>query len=138
MKLLSFLATHFAWQPFSQTLSEVPPCTEGGQVADAVVVFCHAEAGDMTDEQRKRAFKRTLKHIKWQAGKVGYRRVVLHSFAHLGGSNAEPLFARRLLEELAERLRKTGYEVQLTPFGYFCSWDIKVRGESLAKVFKEF
>ena len=38
---------------------------------------------------------------------------------------------------LAERLRGTGYEVKITPFGYFCEWDLSVYGESLAKVWKE-
>jgi hypothetical protein len=38
---------------------------------------------------------------------------------------------------LAERLRDTGYHVWLTPFGYFCEWELSVYGESLAKVWKE-
>ncbi len=138
MKILSFLATDFGWQPFRQTLPEVPECTDGGRVSDALVAFLHVEAEDMEPDARKRAFKRTLKHLKWQAGKVGYKTAVLHSFAHLGGSNAAPAFAQAFLEELAERLTGAGYTVRLTPFGYFCSWDIKVRGESLAKVFKTF
>jgi len=40
------------------------------------------------------------------------------------------------LERLAERLRGTGYQVWITPFGYVCEWDLSVYGESLAKVFK--
>ena len=41
-----------------------------------------------------------------------------------------------VVRDLAERLRKTGYEVAITPFGWFSAWSIDVRGESLAKVFK--
>ena len=85
---------------------------------------------------RKRVFRHTLKHVKWLAGKRGFRRVVLHSFTHLGGENADPEFARGFIEELAERLRGTDYEVKTTPFGYFCEWELSVYGESLAKVWK--
>ncbi len=39
-------------------------------------------------------------------------------------------------EILAARLRHTGYQVALTPFGWVCEWEFAVFGESLAKVFK--
>jgi len=37
-----------------------------------------------------------------------------------------------------ERLQRTGYEVIVTPFGYFNEFKMHVAGDSLAKVFKEF
>ena len=40
------------------------------------------------------------------------------------------------LQGAATRLRNTGYQVTLTPFGWVCEWDLSVFGESLAKVFK--
>ena len=102
-----------------------------------VVAFFHLEAKDQDDEEHKRVFKHALKHLKWLANKKGTRAIVLHSFAHLGGDSADPAFAKAFLETLAERLRATDYDVQLTPFGWFCSWDLGVHGESLAKVWKE-
>jgi hypothetical protein len=62
--------------------------------------------------------------------------VVLHSFTHLSDSKADPIFAQGLLQEAADRLRRTGYEVWTTPFGYVCEWELSVRGESLGRVFK--
>ena len=56
---------------------------------------------------------------------------VLARTSFLYGGNAA------FIEDLAERLRDTGYEVWTTPFGWFCEWDLAVRGESLAKVWKE-
>jgi len=58
-----------------------------------------------------------------------------HSFAY---SKADPEFSQALLEEVAERLTKNGFEVMMTPFGYFNEFAIHVAGDSLAKVFKEF
>jgi len=74
--------------------------------------------------------------VKWIAGKRGLKQVVLHSFTHLAEQSAAPEFAEQFLQGAAERLRNTGYEVTLTPFGWVCEWGIEVYGESLAKVFK--
>ena len=92
------------------------------------------EAADAEDH--KRVFKHTLKHVKWLANKRELQRVVLHSFTHLGGENAAPEYALDFMAQLEARLASTGYTVRLTPFGYFCSWDLRVYGDSLAKVYK--
>jgi len=137
MKLLTFQASRFGWKSFSKTLETASDEEVDETVLDAIVVFLHAEAKDTEDEARKRAFKHTLKHVKWLANKRELKHVVLHSFTHLGAENAPPEFAEAFLQELAERLRGTGYEVWITPFGWFCSWDLAVHGDSLAKVWKE-
>jgi hypothetical protein len=98
-------------------------------------VFLHAEERDAA--QRAGVFRHALKHVKWLANKRALRNVVLHSFTHLGAASAPPEFAQTFLIELAERLRATGYSVWLTPFGWFCEWDLAVYGDSLAKVWKE-
>lgn len=135
MKLLTLLAKSFCWKPHTRALTEAPePADEAVTVAEAVVVLVEVENAD---EDNPSAARQALKHIKWLANKKGMRNVVLHSFAHLGGDGAAPDGAQRLLEELARRLRNTGYQVWLTPFGYFCEWDIRVYGDSLAKVWKE-
>ena len=43
-----------------------------------------------------------------------------------------------LLDEVRERLARTGYAIMSTPFGYFNEFRMHVAGDSLAKVFKEF
>jgi len=136
MKLLTFQAKTFGWEPFSKTVPDAPDVSEGGQVTDAVVVFMHLEGGDQDPDQRARVFRHTLKHIKWLANKRSFRTVVLHSFTHLGGQNADPDFALAFMEEMEQRLASTNYTVHKTPFGYFCEWNLHVYGESLAKVWK--
>jgi hypothetical protein len=135
MKLLTFQARRFRWKSFARTLPDAEDVAVDESVEEAVVVFLHAEARDETD--RPRTFRQTLKHVKWLANKRGMRTVVLHSFAHLGGEGGEPAFARAFLAELAERLRATGYDVRVTPFGWVFEWDLAVHGEALAKVWKE-
>ena len=137
MRLLTFQAKRFRWKSFARTLDDASEDEIEEEVRDAVVVFLHAEGRDQVAEARKRAFKHTLKHVKWLANKRELKNVVLHSFTHLGADNAEPEFARGFIEELAGRLAGTGYSVACTPFGWFCEWDLSVYGESLAKVWKE-
>ena len=138
MRVLTFQVRHFRWKSFSKTLEEAPDIDVDDGMEDAVVAFLHIESDDEPDERRKSVFKKTLKHLKWLANKREMKNVVLHSFAHLGGESAEAAFAKVFLDELDERLVTTGYAVKQTPFGYFCSWDLAVHGESLAKVYRAF
>ncbi|HEY3304728.1 MAG TPA: threonyl-tRNA synthetase editing domain-containing protein [Candidatus Binatia bacterium] len=137
MKLLCFQAKQFRWKTHSKTLAEVPDREAEESVAEALVIFLHAEAADENSERRSSLLRQTLKHIKWLANKRGLKNVVLHSFAHLGGESALAPFTETFMNEASQRLRGAGYSVWLTPFGYFCEWDLSVYGDSLAKVWKE-
>ena len=137
MKLLCFQAKRFRWKTHLKTLPDVPDREVEEFVEEAVIVFFHGEASDEEPSRRASVLRQTLKHLKWVANKRGLKNIVLHSFAHLGGAGAPAEFTERLIEELAGRLRATGYSVWLTPFGYFCEWDLSVYGDSLAKVWKE-
>jgi hypothetical protein len=137
MKLLCFQAKQFSWKTHSKTLPDVPDRQVEDSVAETLVIFLHAEAADEKSERRSSVLRQTLKHVKWLANKRGLKNVVLHSFAHLGGAGASAPFTEAFMNEVAQRLRDTGYSVWLTPFGYFCEWDLSVYGDSLAKVWKE-
>ncbi len=133
MKLLMFLAGRFAFRPFEKIW---PEAGDGGdvQAEEAVVVFIHNEPQDeaaASDLETK-----FVKNVKWIAGKRGLKNIVLHSFTHLAEASASPEFARVFIESAAARLQKTGYQVQVTPFGWVGAWDLSVYGESLAKVYK--
>ncbi len=132
MKLLMFLAKQFTFRPFEKTL---PDAGDGGgevRVTDAAVVFVHAEPQDETDATGLET--KFVKNVKWIAGKRELKNIVLHSFTHLAEASASPQFAETFLQSAATRLRNTGYQVTLTPFGWVCEWELAVFGESLAKV----
>ena len=137
MKVLCFQAKRFRWKTHSKTLPEVPDRNVEEVVSDAVVAFVHAESSDESEERKNSVLRQTLKHLKWLANKRGLKNIVIHSFTHLGGDTASPAAAESIINALAERLRETDYQVWITPFGYFCEWDLSVYGESLAKVWKE-
>lgn len=137
MKLLCFQAKRFRWKTHSKTLPDAPDRDVEEEILETVVVFVHAEIADELEDRKTSVLRQTLKHIKWLANKKGIKNVVIHSFTHLGGDTASPAGAESMIAALAERLRETGYRVRITPFGYFCEWDLDVYGESLAKVWKE-
>lgn len=107
------------------------------EITESLVVFAQVEPSDDEKERRASILRQSLKHIKWLANKRKLQNVVLHSFSHLGREIASPSSAESFLKELASRLRASDYQVWVTPFGYFCEWDLSVHGESLAKVWKE-
>jgi transcriptional regulator of aromatic amino acid metabolism len=137
MKLLCFQAKNFRWKTHSKRLPGVPDQQVDEQIAKTVVIFVHAEVTDTNEQHRDSILRKTLKHIKWLANKRDLKNVVLHSFTHLGGETAQPEFAQPLIQIIADRLSESGYDVRVTPFGYFCEWELSVYGESLAKVWKE-
>lgn len=136
MRMLSWLARNFKWEAAEKVLDWDVEQQMSGDVENALVAFIQLEKRDA--ENRDSVFKKTLKQIKWQANKKGFRKIVLHSFAHLGSKeSAEPEFAWDFLVDLSERLKRTGYEVWITPFGYTCDITLSVGGEPIARVWKE-
>jgi hypothetical protein len=137
MKLLCFQAKRFRWKTYSKTLSTAADQNVEQEVTESIVVFVHAEKPDEEEHRSHSIRRQTLKHIKWFANKKHLKNIVIHSFTHLGGETASPVFAETLINALAETLRETAYTVWTTPFGHFCEWDLSVYGDSLAKVWKE-
>lgn len=105
-------------------------------VDSAVVVFFHVEESD--EKNVSGSVQKFVKNTKWLCGKFSTENVVLHSFNHLSLSKASPEVARDILDEVTQRLCRTGYAVTSTPFGCFSEFAIHVAGDSLAKVYKEF
>ena len=134
MKLLMFLAKQFTFRPFEKTLPEAADASGEVQTTDAAVIFIHCEPQDEAEPNGLET--KFVKNVKWIAGKRNLTNIVLHSFTHLAESSASPQFAEVFLQSASARLRNTGYQVILTPFGWVCEWELSVHGESLAKVFK--
>lgn len=134
MKLLMFNVKEFWYKTFSKTLQDVEENEREETIQDTLVVFGNVEMED--EEKLARIVRKTVKNITWLAGKTGRNRVVLHSFAHLSESKSSVKFAEKVFKSIEDRLRSKGYDVLVTPFGYFLEFKLHVLGESLAKVWK--
>ncbi len=135
MKLLMIFADHFAWNPQVKSLKSALEASNGNSVHHVIVAFIHAEAGD--EEREKSVLTKLTKNLKWLSKKLGTKKVVLHSFAHLSNSKASPEFVQRVFADTEKKLKKVGFEVWQTPFGYFVDLDLTAPGMSLARVFKD-
>jgi hypothetical protein len=135
MKLLLFYTHDFWMKPFEKNVPDAEDSDAEIACSGAVLALIHAEPRDL--EARGKVVTRAIKNIKWVAGKFDSRRVVLHFFAHLGKEAASPEGARELVAAMAERLEGAGYEVRVTPFGYFTEFKLHVAGESMGKVYVE-
>jgi hypothetical protein len=133
MKLLLFRVHDFWLSPFEKNVAGAPDASTPICAADAVLAMIHAEPSDAADPGK--VVTKAIKNIKWVAGKFGSKRAVLHFFAHLAAESAPPELARSLVDAMASRLAGAGYEVAVTPFGYFSEFRMHVAGESMAKVF---
>ncbi|MGH7456677.1 MAG: threonyl-tRNA synthetase editing domain-containing protein, partial [bacterium] len=134
-KLLLLYAPDYWLRPFEKNLPEAPDAAGELQAQNAIVALIHAEEKDQADAGS--VVTKAIKNLKWLARKFDTTQVVLHSFAHLSSSKAEPVFAEQLLQQMAGRLRSVGFTVVTTPFGYFHEFRVHVAGPSLAKVFVE-
>ena len=135
MRVLFWYCDHFDWNPAMKTLDDAPAATPE-QNEHTIVAFVHIEPKDA--ESNSTAETKLVKNAKWLARKWDVKKVVLHSFTHLGESKAEPQVAQALMIRAQSRLAGAGYEVTQTPYGYFLDLTIEAPGHPLARVFKEF
>ncbi len=136
MKLLMIYCEKFSYQPVNKTLEDFPEITQGDSFEEALVAFIQTEAADQ--ENAKAVETKLVKNLKWGAKKNNTKKVVLHSFAHLSESKADPHFTKELFDLVEERMQKVDYFCRQTPFGYFLDIDVKAPGISQARIFKSF
>lgn len=136
MRLLMIYCERFYYKTAIKNLESEDEYTKEEKIKDTIVAFIQAEEKD--EENIKKIETKLIKNIKWAAGKNNTKRVVLHSFAHLGESKANPEITKELLNNADTRLKNANYETFQTPFGYFLDLEVKAPGKSLARIFKEF
>jgi glycerophosphoryl diester phosphodiesterase len=135
MKLLMIYMDTFSYKPRIKTLESMPDFTEEKSFENVQTAFIQVEKED--EENENAVKKKLLKNLKWIAGKNQTKKIILHSFAHLSESKAEAEFTKSVFNNIEERLRNSGFEVEQTPFGYFLDLQVNAPGYSLARVFKD-
>jgi len=134
MKLLLVYCKKFAYTPTIKTLENVSENVLPEQYENVQVAFIQVEKED--EGRESDVEKKLVKNLKWICGKNNVNRVVLHSFAHLSESKADPEFTKLLFERTEERMVNSGFTIRQTPFGYFLDLQVDAPGFSLARVFK--
>jgi hypothetical protein len=135
VRLLMWHVSAFRSEPGARGRSKLADAPRAVAVGEALLVFASVERADEGDGAGVVA--RACDAVVEQAGRVGARTVVLHSFAHLFGELASPSFARQVLDELEAELRGAGFSVEQTPFGWFNALEIHAKGHPLARVARQ-
>jgi hypothetical protein len=136
MKVLLIYCNRFEYKPTEKTLESAEEVREGKAYENAQTAFIQVEEKDVENEK---SVKRNLRNLlKWIHRKNDPDHIILHSFAHLSNSKADPDYTRNFLDSIDEWLSERGYSVAQTPYGYFLDLKMEAAGFSLARVFKEF
>ena len=135
MRVLFWYCNRFQWKPAIKTLEDAPDASADAY-DEVVVAFIHVEPRD-TDSGNS-AETKLVKNAKWLARKWETKRIILHSFTHLGEEKADPEAAKVLIERAAKRLDTAGYRVAATPYGYFNDLSLHAPGHPLARIYKAF
>lgn len=134
MKLLLIYCRKFGYIPAIKTVENANDNVSSREYKNIQTAFIQVEEEDMANE--KAVEKKLVKNLKWICGKNGSKELILHSFAHLSDSKAEPDFTAAFFNKVDERMKIAGYIVHQTPFGYFLDLQVDAPGFSLARVFK--
>jgi hypothetical protein len=134
MKLLLVYCKNFGYTPTIKTLDNASENIKPEHYENVQVAFIQVEKED--EGRGSDVEKKLVKNLKWVCGKNNVNRIILHSFAHLSESKAEPEFTKLLFERTEERLLNAGFTVNQTPFGYFLDLQVDDPGFPLARVFK--
>ncbi len=136
MKVLMIYCSEFGYNPTIHTLDDFPAVTEPESFNEALVAFIHAEKDD--EEDVKGVENKMLKNIKWAAKKNDTRNIILHSFAHLAETKADPHITKDIFDKVEQRLLNAEYQCSQTPFGHFLDLNVSAPGVSQARIFKSF
>ncbi len=136
MKLLIWYCNNFEYNTTINTIEKYTTEETMCKFSNVLVAFIQVEEND--EDNLNNAEKKMVKQIKWASGKNNTKKILLHSFAHLSDSKANPEFTKELLDKAQKRLENADYETSQTPFGYFLDLKMEAPGYSLARIFKSF
>jgi threonyl-tRNA synthetase len=135
MRILLIHADHFEYSVKGKAIKEPEEISDeekSGSAEEALVVFCTVEKPDQKSPEI--AVEKTVASIEDVARQVKPAKIVLYPYAHLSANLASPKSAIPILVSLEDALKKRGYGVLRSPFGWYKSFDIKCKGHPLSEL----
>jgi len=114
---------------------DLPPEKRKGRIEDALVCFISAEKEDEADLEG--VAKEAVRNIEEVAAQVKATRIAVYPYAHLSSSLAASAPAKQIFALLDQRLAKSGFQVLSSPFGYYKSFRVSVKGHPLSELSRE-
>jgi threonyl-tRNA synthetase len=134
MKTLNLHCDYIKFKALKKALKSVDDIAPNqkleGESKDCLVVLTAIEKGDS-----KQSIPELINSIKKIATDVKTKNIVLYPYAHLSSNLGSPATAVKILNETAKKLK--GFKVIQAPFGYYKSFELKVKGHPLSELSRE-
>jgi threonyl-tRNA synthetase len=134
MKIITLHCDYIKFKALKKAVKDAEPLTqkEEEEVKEPLVVLTAIEKGDNEETllELKNAVEKTAKDVKAE-------NIVLYPYAHLSSNLASPKKALEYLQKV-EKLLSKKYKVSRAPFGYYKSFELKVKGHPLSELSKTF
>ncbi len=136
MKILTLHCDYIRFKPLKKALKNPEEIKDDKEkeVKECLVVLTAVENGD-TDLE----LSQMIEAVKKTAGEVKTQNLVIYPYAHLSSNLSAPEIAQEFLLKAEESLKKEkGFEVSRAPFGYYKTFELKVKGHPLSELSKTF
>ncbi len=138
MKTLNLHVDYIEFQSLKKALKSMADLSEkdkkSKRIKEALVVFIAVEK---TDSNVKEIVKKLVENTKDIAKQIKAENIVLYPYAHLSSNLSSPELAIKVLEESQKALEKQKFSVSRAPFGYYKSFELKVKGHPLSELSRE-
>lgn len=139
MKILSLHCDYLKFKPTKKAIKEPEELSEERkkeiEIKDLLGIFVAVEKND--EKNTKKVIEELLNNIVDLLDKTKAKKVVLYPYAHLSSNLAKTDIALNVLIETEIQLKKNKIEVYRAPFGYYKSFELKVKGHPLAELSRE-
>ncbi|MDP3966244.1 MAG: threonine--tRNA ligase [archaeon] len=136
MKILTLHVDYIEWQGLKKALKNLDEISKEDpskkRVEEALVILTAVEKGDSLENIHE-----YIKNIIEISESVKTKKIVLYPYAHLSSNLGSPETAVEILKKVEEELKKLKYEVYRAPFGYYKTFELKVKGHPLSELSRE-
>jgi len=136
MKILSLHCDYIKFQAKKKAIKDAEEASDKEhEIKECLVILTAVEKGD--EKNTEEISKKLVEQIKDIANQVKTSNIVLYPYAHLSSNLSNPQKALEVLKK-AENLLSNEFKVTRAPFGYYKSFEIKVKGHPLSELSREF
>ena len=133
MKILLLHSDFIEWEPRKKAIPGAEKAEKKPvRVRDVLAVFSAVEKPDR--ENPEQVAENTVKEIIRVLKDVKARNIVLYPYVHLSQEPSSPATALKVLDSMEGQLRKRKLRVFRAPFGWYKSFNIKVKGHPLSEL----
>ena len=135
MKTLNLHCDYIKFKALKKALKNIeeisPDQKLEGESEECLVVMVAVEKEDST-----KSVEQLVNDIEKISKDVNTKNIVLYPYAHLSKNLGSPTTAIKILNESAKKLKN--FNVVQAPFGYYKSFELKVKGHPLSELSREF